>query len=174
MVKKSWSLLFLLSLVACNSMSGESFTECINVADSLVADASGETVVTVRGSDEDILLWTINTTLSRDEFEEAFLQGTYLSNDEIHELFEYYSDREIEGITLHIVEMTREFVTLARTYDYSVVDTDELSRIWGVDNFENTVILSLAIASLEDQGAQCVSEIIEVEIDEADEDEETD
>lgn len=171
MVKKSCSLLFLLFLVACSSMSGESYTECINVSASLVAGNAGETVVMVRGSDEEILLWTINTTLSRDEFDEAFLQGTYLSNDEIHELFEYYSDREMEGITLHIEEMTREYVTITRTYDYTVVDVSELSRIWGVDNFENTVSLSSAIASLEDQGAQCVTETVEVEDDEADEDE---
>ena len=155
-------------------MSGESYTECINVSDSLVANGAGETFITVRGSDEEILLWMINTTLSRDEFEEAFLQGTYLSNDEIHELFEYYSEREAEGVSIHIEEMTREYVSIARTYDYSVVDVNELSRIWGVDNFENTVTLSAAIASLEDQGAECVTEILEIEAEAEAGDEEAD
>jgi len=170
MMKKLRSLLFLLILVACgNSRSGGSYTTCDNVLVGLVADDVGETVITVEGYDDEVLLWTISTTLTRAEFNEAFLQGTYLSNDEIHELFEYYSEREMEGISLYIAELTNEHVVIAKSYDYIVIDNDELSRIWGVDNFENTVTLSAAIASLEDQDAMCETVAIEDENEEEDE-----
>jgi len=146
-------------------MSGESLTNCTDIAASLVAGNIGETIIEVHGYEEEILLWTVSTTLTRDEFDEAFLHGTYLSDDEIHELFEYYSQREMEGVTFYIAELTSEHVVIAKVYDYSAIDVDELSRIWGVDNFENTVTLSSAIASLEDQDAVCETIVIEREDD---------
>ena len=162
-MKKLCALLLLLFLVACGSRSGQSYIRCTHVPVGLVAGNVGETVITVQGYDEEILLWAISTTLTRDEFDEAFLQGTYLSDDEIHELFEYYATREMEGVTLYVAELTNEYVTIAKVYDYEIIDVDVLSRIWNVDNFENTVTLSSAIASLEDQNAECVTETIEID-----------
>ena len=166
-MKKLCSLFFLLILGACGSMGGDTYTRCAYVPAGLVADDVGDTVITVKGYDEDILLWTVSTTLTRDEFDEAFSQGVYLSDDEIHELFEYYAQREMEGITFHVDELTNEHIPITKIYDYEVIDDDELNRIWGVDNFENTVTLSSAIASLEDQEAECV--LIELEEEEYDE-----
>ena len=167
-MKKLCALLLLLFLAACDSRSGGSYTRCVNVSAGLVAGDAKETVVTVEGYDEDILLWAVFTTLTRDEFDEAFLQGMYLSDNEIHELFEGYSEQEMEGITIHIYELTSEYVTIAKVYDYTIFDAYELNRIWGVDNFENTVTLSSAIASLEDQNAVCETIELEEEYEEDD------
>ena len=172
-MKKLWILLFLLFLTACSlGMSGGSYTRCAEVTSGLAGVDVGQTVIMIQGYDEDILLWTVSTTLTRDEFDEEFLQGMYLSDDEIHELFEAYTQSEVEGITFYISDLSNDFVVITQVYDYSIISTADLNRIWGVGNFEETVTLSAAIAGLEDTGAVC--ETTEPEVDpEAESEEET-
>lgn len=154
-MKKLCALLFLLFLAACSGMDGESHTTCTNITVGLAGANVGETIVTVQGYDEDILLWTVNTTLTRTEFDQEFLHGMYLSDDEIHELFAIYNQSEVEGITFHIADLNNNYVAIEKVYNYSVISTTDLNRIWGVDDFEDTVTLSSAIAGLEGQGAVC-------------------
>jgi len=144
-------------------MSGESSARCTNISDGLAGDGIGKTVVTVQGYDEAILFWTVETTLTRAEFDERELQDQFLSDDEIHELFELYNQGEAYGITFHIAELNNASVVIAKVYDYSVISVAELNRIWGVDDFEDSVTLSSAITGLEDRGAVCEVEMIEVE-----------
>jgi len=163
-MKKLYALLFLLFLVACDGMSGESHITCNNVAGSLAGPHVGETVVRVQGYDEDILSWRIETTLTRAEFDHEFLHGMYLSNDEIHELFEMYNRSEVAGITFYISELSNNYVVIAKIYDYSAISIPDLNRIWGIDDFEDAVTLSSAIAGLEDQGAVCRMDDSEEEV----------
>lgn len=160
-MKKFCAGLVLLFLVACDRMTGESYTRCVEVAEGLVGSDIGTTMITVQGYDEEILLWTVHTTLTREAFEQEFQQGLYLSDDEIHELFEGYSQQEVEGITFYVTDLTHDDVVIAKVYDYSVISTTYLNRIWDVDNFEDAVTVSSAISGLEDQGAIC--EIVEIE-----------
>jgi len=160
-MKKLYALLFLLFLVACDRMSGESYTRCTNINRGLAGDDVGQTVIMIQGYDEDISLWTVNTTLTRSEFDQEFLHGRYLSDAEIHELFEMYNQSEIEGITFHIADLNNHSVVIAKVYDYSIISVADLSRIWNVDDFEDTVTLSSAIAGLEYQGAECATVPVE-------------
>ena len=161
-MKKLGAMLFLLFLVACGGMSGESYTRCVGVADGLAGIDVGTTVVTVQGYDEEILLWTVHTTLTREELDQEFLQGRYLSDDEIHEWFEMYSQDEVEGVTFYVVELTHEHIVIARVDDYSVISASNLNRIWDVENFEDAITLSAAISGLEDRDATC--ELVEIEV----------
>jgi len=49
---------------------------CANVADSLLVGNIGETVITVQGYDDEILFWTVSTTVTREEFREAYSRET--------------------------------------------------------------------------------------------------
>lgn len=160
MMKKIGAVLCLLFLVACDRMSGESYTSCTGIADGLAGVNVGTTEVTVQGYDEEILVWTVYTTLTREELNEEFLNDRYLSDDEIHEWFEMYSETEIDGINFHVSELTNEYIVIAKVYDYSLISTTYLNNVWNVENFEDAVTLSSAIAGLRDQGATC--EIIEI------------
>jgi len=148
-------------------MSGDSHIRCTSIAESLVAGDVGNTVITMQGYNEDILLWTVSTTVTRDEFSEVFSKDIYLSDDEIYEILENYTQNEIEGITFHIAEITGSHIVIRQDFDYSVIDIDELNRLWDVNNFESAVSLSSAIAELENRGAECA--VVEIE-DENDED----
>ena len=167
-MKKLCSLLFLLFLVACGlRISGGSYTRCTEITGGLAGVDIGQTVITVQGYDEDILLWTVTTTLTREEFDQEFLHGIYLSDDEIHELFEAYTESEDEGITFYINALNNDYVIISMVYDYAVIA--DLDRIWNVDDFESTVTLSSAIAGLEDHGAICETTEQEAETEEEDE-----
>lgn len=164
-MKIFYTLSLLLFLVACNRMSGESYISCTEITEGLTGNNIGQTVITVQGYDEEILIWTVNTTMTRTEFEQEFFQDIHLSDEEIHELFEIYNQEEIYGITSYISELTNNHVVITMIYDYSTISDVDLNHIWGVDDFEGTVTLSTAIAGLEDQGAFCEITQQEVEID---------
>jgi len=164
-MKIFYTLSLLLFLVACSRMSGESYISCTEITEGLAGNNIGQTVITVQGYDEEILIWTVNTTMTRTEFEQEFFQDIYLSDEEIHELFEIYNQEEIYGITSYISELTNNHVVITMIYDYSIISDVDLNHIWGVDDFEGTVTLSTAIAGLEDQGAFCEITQQEVEID---------
>ena len=161
-MKKFYVLLLLLFLVACDGMSGKSYITCVEVTEGLVGSGIGQTIITIQGNDEDILVWTVNTAVTRAEFEQEFLQEAYLSDDEIHELFERYSQSVVEGVTSHIDELTNDHVVITMIYDYSMISHNDLNFIWDVDDFENVVTLSSAISGLENQGAVCEIEMIEL------------
>lgn len=157
-------LLSVFFLVACDRMSGKSYINCSNINPGLAGDGVGESVITIQGYDETIVLWTLETTLTRDEFEQAFLDGIYLSDAEIYELFAIYNQSEAPGITFHVVDLNHQFIVIAKVYDYEVMVATDLNRIWSVEDFEDSVTLSSAIAGLEYQGADC--EIVPVTEDE--------
>jgi len=148
-------LLSLFFLVACDRMSGDSYISCSNINPGLAGSGVGASVVTIKGYDEEIILWRLETTLTRAEFDQAFLDGMYLSDAEIHELFAIYNQSEVVGITFQVAELNHQSVVIAKIYDYEVMAATDLNRIWSVEDFEDSVTLSSAIAGLEDQGAVC-------------------
>ena len=174
-MKKLVTLLVLLFLTACGEQPvepiGEIYMRCTPPTGVLAN--SGETVISVRGYNDEISLWTVRMTLPRDEFDQEFLQDIDLSDDEVHELFATYNQSEIEGITFQLAELNNDYVVLAMIYDYSTIASDHLNQIWGVGSFEDVVTFSSVIAGLEELGAVCaIMEIDEVDEDEPDEPEE--
>ena len=163
-MKKLSVLIILFFLTACSGMTGPTVTNCVGVEESLVQSGVGQTVIEIQGYNEDIITWTVSTTLTRAEFDVEFLNGIYLSDEEIHDLFANYNPHTIPGVFVYVSELNADYLTITRVYNYGGMNNEDLSRLWGVDDFSDSVTLSTAIESLEERGATCI--IFEVEPDE--------
>lgn len=142
-MKKLAILSLLLFLLACNSIEGESSVSCHD----------GATLIRIEGYHDEIVHWTVQTTLTRAEFDETFSQGMYLTDHEIIDLFVQY--QSVVGITAQVIELESDDLVIEINYDYTVIPVAELSRIWGVEDFEDSITLSLAIIGLEEAGMVC-------------------
>ncbi|MCL1990082.1 MAG: hypothetical protein FWG67_04245 [Defluviitaleaceae bacterium] len=145
-MKKLGMLFMSLFLVACSRIEGESIVSCVD-------DAT--TVMRIEGYDDEILRWTVSTTSSRDEFEQEVLQGVPLSQMEIIHLFARYNQRNSDGILFQIAELNNAYIVMEVVYDYTLIPIETLNSMWHVEDFENDVTLSAAIAGLEEQGLIC-------------------
>ena len=155
-MKKIYAILVLLFLLtACNRISGDSHVICTDVAQGLFGIETGATTIEIYGENEDILTWKVSTELPRSWFDEVFLNGIFLSDSEIRELFQEYNKSEMEGIVVYLTEINADHVIISMIYDYGVISVDDLNIIWDVENFEENVTLSFAIAGLEEGGAMC-------------------
>jgi len=143
---KKLSVLFaLLFLVACSGIEGESVTRC----------EDGAVVTIIEGYDDAIVRWSVRTTRERAEFDQEFAPDDHLSEDDFIELFAYYNDEGIQGISVGIIELNSEYVVIEVVYDYTVISNTHLSRMWGVDDFEDSITLSMAIAGFEENDIVC-------------------
>jgi len=142
-MKKLAILFVVLFLVACNGTEGESITKCV--------DGAIETII--EGYNDEIVRWIVRRTITRAEFDEEFSQDMYLTDDEIVDLFAQYSS--IEGISAQVIELSSNELVVEIIYDYTVIPVAELSRMWGVDDFEDSITLSLAITGLEEENIVC-------------------
>jgi len=140
-MKKLVILFLLLFLAACNPHIGESRMVC-----------GGDSIV-IESYNDQIRRWTLQRQLTRDEFDAEFSQGMFLTDDEIHELFDQY--HSIAGISTQVVELNSNYLIIAIIYDYTVIPVSELSRMWGVDDFEDSITLSVAISALEEEDINC-------------------
>lgn len=156
-MKKLGFLTIILFLTACNRMTGSTITTCFAIDAGLVGDGVGQTMLEIIGRDEEIIIWTVNTTLTRAEFDVEFLDGIYLSDEEIHDLFARYNANVITGAMVLITELTSEIVTITKIYNYENINNEQLSLLWGVDDFSDAVTLSSAIEGLMEQGANCAT-----------------
>jgi len=158
-MKKIYVLACLGFLTACNGIigavaSGKTQVTCVDVLNEVASDAT-QTTVTIQGEGDKIVSWTRNTTVPRAEFDSNFLQDTHLTDSEIQELFEIYSQGEVAGIEVRISEINHEFVVISRIYDYSQIEPAKLNQIWAVKEFSEEITLNDAISGLQDQGAVC-------------------
>ena len=161
-MKKLSILVVLLFLAGCSdNMTGVTQTTCVDLEMSLVRPGVGETVITIDGDGEDIMFWRVATTLTRAEFDTEFLQGLYLSDDEIHDLFTQYSPSTMQGVIVYVSELNDDYITITQVFDYAGMSLEDLNNLWNVDDFESDVTLSAAIEGLEENGAYCT--IIEIE-----------
>jgi len=145
---KKWSVLVaLLFLVACNGMEGETITRCESEA----------VTTTIEGYNDTIVRWVVHTIRDRADLDRDFSPNDYLSENDYIELFTTYSDRGINGIMVSIVEFNDDYVIIEVAYDYTAISNDELSRLWGVDDFADSITLATAIAGFEESGVECVT-----------------
>ena len=155
-MKKLFAIITILFLAACSSrMSGPTTTTCTNAPQVFSAD---DTVVIIKGYDEEIRMWTEQTTLTREQLNDYVLEGMDLTDDEIVELFEYLNTLETEGFDLRLVSLSDSQAIIEYVYDYTIISSEELSDIWDVDDFEREITLSAAIRGLESQDAVCNTE----------------
>ena len=164
-MKKLFVLLFILFLTACSQMTGSTLTSCAVADGGLVRSGLGESIIEIEGFDELILTWTVSTTMTRADFDTEFLGGIYLSDEEIHDLFARYNPHTISGVIVYVSELTEASVTVTRVYNYGGISNEDLSRLWGVDDFADEVTLSGAIEGLVESGAVCNTIEVEVELD---------
>jgi len=136
-------------------MSGSTLTSCAVVDGGLLRPGVGESIIEIEGFDELIITWTVSTTLTRAEFDDEFLNGIYLSDEEIHDLFARYNPHTITGVIVYISELTDDTVTIARVYNYGGISNEDLSYLWNVEDFAESITLSAAIEGLVEQGAVC-------------------
>jgi len=148
-------LVLLLFLTACSRMSGSTLTSCAVEDGGLVRSGVGESIIEIEGFDETIITWTVSTTLTRAEFNAEFLDGNYLSVEEIHDLFARYNPYIITGVIVYIAELNEDYITIRRVYNYGGISNEELSRLWSVEDFAEEVTLSGAIGGLTENGAVC-------------------
>lgn len=159
MIKKLFSIIAVLILAACSSrMSGETTTIC---TDASVMVTEGDTVIVIEGYDEEIRTWTVQTTLTREQFKGHVLEGNELTHDEITDMFDYLNTLEADGREFRLVSLSDSEAIMAYVYDYMIIPSEELNIIWNVDDFESEVTLSVAIRGLEDQGAVCNVQIVD-------------
>ena len=156
-MKRVGLLVILLFLTGCNQMTGSTETICVEVQDSLVETGTGVTILEIQGYDETILTWTVNTTLTRTEFDDVFSQGIYLSDEEIHDLFARYNPHTTTGIVVYVSDLTEDNITIRRVYHYEGMSNEDLSLLWSVDDFSSDVNLSSAIDGLTGLGATCTT-----------------
>jgi len=161
-MKKLSVLVLLLFLTACSRMSGPTLTSCVDLAGGLVRPGVGESILEIEGFDETIITWTVSTTMTRAEFNDEFLGDIYLSDEEIHDLFAHYNLHTITGVIIYISELTSDYVTIRRVYNYGGISEDDLNRLWSVEDFNEDVNLSSAIEGLIENGATCTT--VEVEM----------
>lgn len=154
MIMKLGILVILLFLTGCSRMTGPTLTSCEGIQAGLVSYGVGETVIIIEGYDEEILTWTVSTTLTRVEFDAEFLHGIYLSDEEIYDLFVRYNPLTITGVVVS-VETSENHITIHHIYHYHGISDEDLNQLWGVDDFTNDITLSSAIEGLEEQGAVC-------------------
>ena len=155
-MKKLFVMAAILFLVACSGgMSGATTTTC---TDAPGVFTSGETVIIIEGYDEEIRLWTEQTTLTREQLKSYVLEGAHLTDDEIIDMFEFLNSLEIEGSELELVLLDEEEAIIEEISDYTIISNEALSDKWEVDDFEQEIVLSAVIRGLEGQDAVCDTE----------------
>ena len=156
-MKKLSILVLLLFLTACSKMSGSTLTSCAIIEGGLIDSGVGASIVEIEGFDESIITWTVSTTLTRAEFDAEFLDGIYLSDEEIHDLFARYNPHVITGVMVYISELNEDYITIRQVYNYGGISNEELNLLWNVEDFDKDVTLSRAIAGLTESGATCTT-----------------
>jgi len=142
-----------LFLAACsNEMSGETVTVC-RTAPSHRMPIATDTVVTIEGMDEDIIVWTERITVTPSEYSQ-FFWGFELDEDEIREAFEWYAN-PVNGIGWRLISLDANTLVFDAIYYYEDIPRSFLNEIWDPYDFENDVTLSSAIRGLEAQDANC-------------------
>jgi len=145
-------------LAGCASrMSGSTTTVCEDAPSTLSTSASGvETVVTIEGYDEDIIIWTEHTTFDRETYERYFWRTTGLLDTDIQAWFNSSQNNSPAGMTWNLVSVGEDTVVTELIYDYTELTDATLRQMWpGVTDFEREVTLTSAIAGLESRGANC-------------------
>jgi len=152
-MKKVLVIGVILFLAACSSrMSGETTTVCADAPASL---GLGEAVVTIEGMDENILVWTERTTMTRDEYNQLW-QGIIPTEEDIRAWFDSAAnDTGMQGVTWVLVSVDDETVVTDFIYNYEEMSESDLNLRWETDDFSREVTLTGAIAGLEDQDATC-------------------
>jgi len=144
-MKKLFLFAIVVVLTGCSIPRTYATTTCI----------SGTDVVTINSYHEEILLWEVWTTYDRAEFESLYLPDIYMTDNEIKEVFTRYSNFAQTGITVGIIDINADEVTVFRLYDYSRISSAVLEEMWGVDDFFEEINLSVAIAGFEELGVIC-------------------
>lgn len=156
MYKKLFVIPVVLFLAACSSrMSGHTTTTCTNASPMI---NSGDTVIVIEGFDEEIVTWTVRTTLTREQFKEHVLEGNDLTDDEIADMFRYLNTLETDGIQLTLASLSDNEAVIEYVYDYTIISSEELNTKWNVEDFEREVTLRAAIRGLEERDAVCNTE----------------
>ena len=145
-----------LFLGACSSrMSGETTTVCTSAPSTQVSRQEiVETVVTIEGMDEEILMWTERMVFDRDDYLQYFFQMD-LTDEEIRDIFDTLEHVMGDGLSWHIISLSEDTIELEFVYNYEEMSISDLNYVWGTDNFEREVTLTGAIAGLEEEGAVC-------------------